>query len=79
MNPRARDSRTGLAALAAVLLLGACAGPGEAAPGTSAPALSAPAPAAPAPSASAPLPAAAATPPGTLLTADFGAGTVTFV
>ncbi|MCY0949609.1 YncE family protein [Streptomyces sp. H27-S2] len=69
MTPRARGSRTALAALAAALLLGACAGPGEAAP----------APSAPAPSASAPLPAAAATPPGTLLTADFGAGTVTFV
>lgn len=67
MSRRARGPRTVLAALAAALLLGSCGGPGEAAP----------APSAPAPSA--PLPAAAATPPGTLLTADFGADTVTFV
>ncbi|WP_327169445.1 hypothetical protein [Streptomyces subrutilus] len=66
MNRRTTGTRTALAALAAALLLGACgAGPGPAAT-------------APAPSASAPPPATAPTPQGTLLTADFGADTVTF-
>ncbi|CAM5581252.1 YncE family protein [Streptomyces avidinii] len=54
-------------ALAAVLLLGACS-PNAAS-----------APPAPAPSAADPLPATAPTPQGLLLTADFGADTVTFV
>ncbi|MCY0937174.1 YncE family protein [Streptomyces sp. H34-S4] len=58
-----RGTRTALAALAGALLLGACAAPA--------------APAA-APAAS-PLPTAATTPGGTLLVADFGADTVTFV
>lgn len=60
---RVRRTRTALAALAGALLLGACAAP------------DAP-PAAPAAS---PLPTAATTPGGTLLVADFGADTVTFV
>ncbi|MFZ3474572.1 hypothetical protein ACODT3_03220 [Streptomyces sp. 4.24] len=60
-----RTTRTALAALAGALLLGACTQPA-----------SAPQPAAPAAS---PLPTAAQTPAGTLLVADFGADTVTFV
>ncbi|WP_319187547.1 YncE family protein [Streptomyces sp. DK15] len=66
MRHPARTPRTVLAALAAALLLGACTGadPGRAA--------------APAPVAS-PLPAASPTPEGTLLVADFGADSVTFV
>ncbi|MFF4317990.1 hypothetical protein [Streptomyces sp. NPDC001568] len=66
MKRPARTPRTVLAALAAALLLGACTGadPGRAAP---------PAPV------TAPLPAATPTPDGTLLVADFGAGSVTFV
>ncbi|MFD6916303.1 hypothetical protein [Streptomyces virginiae] len=71
MNRRARDTRTrtrgALAAMAAALLLGACAG--------NAP----PAPPAPAPSAASPLPDTVPTPRGLLLTADFGADTVSFV
>lgn len=55
------------AALAATLLLGACTQSGSPAP---------PPPAAPA---ATPLPTAAHTPEGTLLVADFGADTVTFV
>ncbi|MFB7256732.1 YncE family protein [Streptomyces nojiriensis] len=68
MNRRTR-TRTGgaLAALAAALLLGACSRP------------AAPAPPGPAPSAASPLPTSAPTPQGLLLTADFGADTVTFV
>ncbi|MFC9292811.1 hypothetical protein ACFTWH_26260 [Streptomyces sp. NPDC057011] len=66
MNRRARGRRTALAGLAAVLLLGACTPNGQSAP-------------APAPSAASPLPATAPTPQGLLLTADFGADTVTFV
>lgn len=67
MNRRARATRTALTTLAAALLLGACAqGAGPAAPS-------------PAPSAASPLPAGAPTPQGLLLTADFGADTVTFV
>ncbi|MFJ6054206.1 hypothetical protein [Streptomyces sp. NPDC092307] len=78
MNRRTREARTGsrtrtgtgirgaLAATAAALLLGGCAGNAPAAPP------------APAPSAS-PLPATAPTPQGLLLTADFGADTVSFV
>ncbi|MGW1772700.1 hypothetical protein [Streptomyces sp. NPDC002104] len=65
---RARASRTALAALAGALLLGACSTPGEP-----------PAAAAPVAPAASPLPTAAATPGGTLLVADFGADTVTFV
>ncbi|MFE2283547.1 hypothetical protein ACFXDJ_05150 [Streptomyces sp. NPDC059443] len=65
---RARGTRGALAALAAVLLLGACAQTGAA-----------PAPAAASASAASPLPKASATPEGTLLVADFGADTVTFV
>ncbi|MCY0926659.1 hypothetical protein OTB20_10665 [Streptomyces sp. H27-H1] len=61
---RARGTRTALAALAGALLLGACAAPD--APPAAAPAAS-------------PLPTAATTPGGTLLVADFGADTVTFV
>ncbi|MFD6875809.1 MULTISPECIES: hypothetical protein [unclassified Streptomyces] len=66
MRHPARTPRTVLAVLAAALLLGACTGadPGRAAP---------PAPVA------APLPAASPTPDGTLLVADFGADSVTFV
>lgn len=60
-----RTTRTALAALAGALLLGACTQPA-----------SAPQPSAPAAS---PLPTAAQTPAGTLLVADFGADTVTFV
>lgn len=71
MNRRTRDTRTrtrgALAAMAAALLLGACAG--------NAP----PAPPAPAPSAASPLPDTVPTPRGLLLTADFGADTVSFV
>ncbi|MGW6843625.1 YncE family protein [Streptomyces sp. NPDC054958] len=77
MNRRTRDTRTGtrtgtgirgvLAATAAALLLGACAGNAPAAPP------------APVPSAASPLPATAPTPQGLLLTADFGADTVSFV
>ncbi|MFD5142703.1 hypothetical protein [Streptomyces sp. NPDC058401] len=67
---RVRGSRTALAALAGALLLGACSAPG---------APRAAAPTAPAPSAASPLPTAASTPGGTLLVADFGADTVTFV
>ncbi|MFF4423091.1 YncE family protein [Streptomyces sp. NPDC001549] len=59
--------RGALAAMAAALLLGACAQH------------TAPAPPGPAPSAASPLPAGAPTPQGLLLTADFGADTVTFV
>ncbi|MFD3696132.1 hypothetical protein ACFWUZ_08210 [Streptomyces sp. NPDC058646] len=66
MSRRATGTRTVLPALALVLAAGACtAGQGDAAPR-------------PAPSAASPLPAAPGTPHGTLLTADFGAGTVTF-
>ncbi|MFE9560470.1 hypothetical protein ACFYM0_05115 [Streptomyces sp. NPDC006487] len=61
---RARGTRTAFAALAGALLLGACSSPG--APPAAAPAAS-------------PLPTAATTPGGTLLVADFGADTVTFV
>ncbi|MCX5192617.1 hypothetical protein OOK31_01710 [Streptomyces sp. NBC_00249] len=67
MNRRARGARTALTALAATLLLGACTAP-QAAP-----------PAAPLASPAAPLPAGGPTPPGTLLVADSGADTVTFV
>ncbi|WP_405435445.1 YncE family protein [Streptomyces avidinii] len=75
MNPRTPGARTrtrrrgrgALAALAAALLLGACSQNAVSATP------------APAPSAADPLPAAAPTPQGLLLTADFGAGTVTFV
>ncbi|MFD5883667.1 YncE family protein [Streptomyces yangpuensis] len=67
MNRRARGARTALAALAAATLLGACTR--DAAPGGPGPA----------PSAASPLPATAPTPQGLLLTADFGADTVTFV
>ncbi|WP_405526484.1 YncE family protein [Streptomyces avidinii] len=63
---RARG-RGALAALAAALLLGACSQNAVSAPP------------APAPSAADPLPATAPTPQGLLLTADFGADTVTFV
>ncbi|MFE1416639.1 hypothetical protein ACFW6F_38475 [Streptomyces sp. NPDC058746] len=66
MNRRARAARTVLAALAAALLLGACTQAATSAP-------------APAPSAASALPAGAPTPQGLLLTADFGADTVTFV
>ncbi|WP_374777939.1 hypothetical protein OG756_39140 [Streptomyces sp. NBC_01310] len=67
MNRRARGTRTALAALAAALLLAACTeGGAPSGPG-------------PAPSAASPLPATAPTPQGLLLTADFGADTVTFV
>ncbi|MFJ9339015.1 hypothetical protein ACIRP0_06940 [Streptomyces sp. NPDC101733] len=69
-GPHPRAARTALAALVAALLLGACTGPAPAA----GPAVPAPA----APTAS-PLPTAAPTPAGTLLVADFGADTVTFV
>ncbi|MFF5804623.1 hypothetical protein [Streptomyces sp. NPDC012746] len=78
MSPRtARTARTGgtartasfAGALAAALLLAACA---------QAPAARPAAPS-PAPTAAAPLPASAPTPQGTLLVADFGADTVTFV
>ncbi|WP_328302882.1 hypothetical protein OG389_34205 [Streptomyces sp. NBC_00435] len=62
---RARGTRTALAALAAALLLGACADPA--------------APPAAATAVAAPLPTASAAPGGTLLVADFGADTVTFV
>ncbi|MEU8777903.1 YncE family protein [Streptomyces sp. NPDC048606] len=72
MNRARRLPRTGLTALAAVLLLGACAAPG---PGSRADA-DRPRPAAPP---AAPLPSASATPAGTLLVADFGSDTVTFV
>ncbi|WP_327302543.1 hypothetical protein OG730_02385 [Streptomyces sp. NBC_01298] len=61
---RVRGTRTALAALAGALLLGACSTPG--APRAAAPAAS-------------PLPTASATPGGTLLVADFGADTVSFV
>ncbi|WP_405942975.1 YncE family protein [Streptomyces sp. NBC_00207] len=76
MNRRARGSRTALAALAATLLLGACTQAGT--PAGSATSAS-PATPSPAPSAASPLPATAPTPQGLLLTADFGADTVTFV
>ncbi|MFJ8014832.1 hypothetical protein [Streptomyces sp. NPDC096339] len=66
MNGRARAARTAFASLAAALLLGACTQAATSAP-------------APAPSAASPLPAGAPTPQGLLLTADFGADTVTFV
>uniref|UniRef100_A0AAU2JZX4 Lipoprotein n=1 Tax=Streptomyces sp. NBC_00049 TaxID=2903617 RepID=A0AAU2JZX4_9ACTN len=66
MNRRPHGTRTALAALAAALLLGACTEDGTSEPG-------------PAPSAASPLPATAPTPQGTLLTADFGSDTVTFV
>lgn len=61
---RVRGTRTALAALAGALLLGACSTPGT--PPAAAHAAS-------------PLPTAATTPGGTLLVADFGAGTVTFL
>ncbi|MFJ7272062.1 hypothetical protein ACIQV3_36460 [Streptomyces sp. NPDC099050] len=61
---RVRGTRTAVAALAGALLLGACSTPGE--PPAAAPAAS-------------PLPTASATPGGTLLVADFGADTVSFV
>ncbi|MFE9929190.1 hypothetical protein [Streptomyces sp. NPDC005533] len=77
MNPRARGSRTALAALAAALLLAACTPPAGT-PATSTTAATAATPS-PAPSAASPLPATAPTPQGLLLTADFGADTVTFV
>lgn len=65
---RARGTRTAFAVLAGALLLGACAGsdPAGAAPSAAAPSAS-------------PLPRASPTPGGTLLVADFGADTVTFV
>ncbi|MFD0295040.1 hypothetical protein [Streptomyces sp. NPDC127118] len=75
-----------MVALAAVSVLAGCAGGAPASPATprtpgnapgSAPA--SPAPASPAPSAASSKPSAAATPHGTLLVADFGADTVTFV
>ncbi|MER5758168.1 hypothetical protein [Streptomyces sp. NPDC002082] len=61
---RVRGTRTALAVLAGALLLGACSTPD--APPAAAPAAS-------------PLPTAATTPGGTLLVADFGADSVTFV
>ncbi|MER5486742.1 hypothetical protein ABT024_26535 [Streptomyces sp. NPDC002812] len=61
---RVRGTRTALAVLAGALLLGACSTPD--APPAAAPAAS-------------PLPTAATTPAGTLLVADFGADSVTFV
>lgn len=61
-----RTARAVLAALAAALLLGACTANAGSAPPA-------------APSAASPLPATAPTPQGLLLTADFGADTVTFV
>ncbi|MFD4742901.1 hypothetical protein ACFWNR_36785 [Streptomyces virginiae] len=73
MSRRTRDTHTrirtrgALAAMAAALLLGACAGNAT------------PAPPAPAPSAASPLPDTVPTPQGLLLTADFGADTVSFV
>ncbi|MGZ9935614.1 YncE family protein [Streptomyces sp. NC-S4] len=68
MNRRPPTRSSGaLAALAAALLLASCS------PDTAS------APPAPAPSAASPLPATAPTPHGLLLTADFGADTVTFV
>ncbi|WP_371619302.1 hypothetical protein [Streptomyces sp. NBC_00454] len=63
---RARGTSTALAALAAALLLGACTQTGTARVPAAAPAAS-------------PLPTASPTPEGTLLVADFGADTVTFV
>ncbi|WP_327266390.1 hypothetical protein OG444_37795 [Streptomyces sp. NBC_01232] len=60
-------ARGALAALAAALLLGSCTQNATSAPPG------------PAPSAASPLPATAPTPQGLLLTADFGADTVTFV
>ncbi|WP_411103981.1 YncE family protein [Streptomyces sp. cmx-4-9] len=67
MSRRAAGPRTVLAALALALAAGACTPqPGDAADR-------------PAPSAATPLPAAAGTPRGTLLTADFGSDTVSFV
>ncbi|WP_251072032.1 hypothetical protein [Streptomyces sp. ISL-43] len=65
---RVRGTRTALAALAGALLLGACTQPGTA-----------PAAAPAAAPAGSPLPTASQTPDGTLLVADFGADTVTFV
>ncbi|MFJ9547768.1 YncE family protein [Streptomyces erythrochromogenes] len=73
MNRRARDTRTVLVALAAATLLAACTQ--DATPATPGAALPPP----PVPSAASPLPATAPTPQGLLLTADFGADTVTFV
>lgn len=70
MSRPATGTRTLLAALAVVLAAGAC---------TPQPQDTAQGPAAPAPSAASPLPSTARTPQGTLLTADFGADTVTFV
>lgn len=61
-------ARRGFAAVAAALLLGACAQHAASVP-----------PGGPAPSAASPLPATAPTPQGLLLIADFGADTVTFV
>lgn len=78
--------RHAVVALAAVSVLAGCAGGAPASPATprtpgnapgSAPA--APPPASPSPSAASSKPSAAATPHGTLLVADFGADTVTFV
>ncbi|MFF3673525.1 YncE family protein [Streptomyces sp. NPDC002120] len=79
MNRRARDTRTALAALAAALLLAACTQAGTPATSANASTASASATPSPAPSAASPLPATAPTPQGLLLTADFGADTVTFV
>lgn len=64
---RARGTRTALTALAGALLLGACTDP------------AAPTTAAPTGPAALTAPAASVTPGGTLLVADFGADTVTFV
>ncbi|MFJ9939949.1 YncE family protein [Streptomyces erythrochromogenes] len=73
MNRRARDTRTVLVALAAATLLAACTGDAtRATPGVASPPP-------PARSAASPLPATAPTLQGLLLTADFGADTVTFV
>ncbi|MFD8952097.1 hypothetical protein ACFV0B_24965 [Streptomyces xanthophaeus] len=67
MSRRGTGTRTTLAALALLAAVAACTpAPQDAAGG-------------PAPSAATPLPATVGTPPGTLLTADFGADTVTFV
>ncbi|MER5928889.1 hypothetical protein [Streptomyces sp. NPDC002054] len=70
------------AALLAVLLLAGCSGPGGAegsGGGGAAGDAAADRPTATAPAPASPLPASAVTPEGTLLVADFGADTVTFV